>query len=71
MLQQSLLFNFKIKINTTKNINPLMNYNIVKGIWELNDGYPFVKAMLNDKNHDYGATLVTATREGIDRSENS
>ncbi|MGM0922200.1 MAG: hypothetical protein ACQEWW_13385 [Bacillota bacterium] len=71
MLQQSLLLNFKIKVNETKNYTTPMNYNFFKGIWEFQEGSPFVNVVIKNHSQDYGATLVTATREGIDRSERS
>ncbi|KQL33359.1 hypothetical protein [Psychrobacillus sp. FJAT-21963] len=71
MLQQSFLMNFKIKVNKTKKFTIPMNYNFLKGIWEIQKGSPFVNEMINSQHHDYGSTLVTETREGIDRSERS
>jgi hypothetical protein len=71
LLQQSLLLDFKIKVNGTKNFATPINYNFIKGIWELQGGTPFVNVMINNLNEDYGVTVLTETREGIDRSERS
>lgn len=71
LLQQSLLLNFKIKVNEPKPFTTQMNYNFIKGIWELHEGSPFASVFKNNHTQDYCATLVTATREGIDRSERS
>jgi hypothetical protein len=71
LLQKNILLDYKIKVNKTKNFTIQMNYNFIKGIWELKEGFPLVSAMINNHSLDYGATLVTETRERIDRSERS
>lgn len=71
MLQESLLLNYKIRITETKELPSQIKYDYIKGIWEIEKETPFVNQMFNNQSDNYGASLVTATREGIDRSERS
>lgn len=72
-MQSSLLLCFKTKVSGT---NPICttqySYNYVKGLWETNEHSPFVKEIMkNNYIKTQGVTLLTETREGIDRSEGS
>lgn len=68
MIQRNLLFSFRKKININRNYTKLdSNYNFEKGLWEKNGSF----TITNLSGNEYGTTLITKTREGIDRSERS
>lgn len=73
MPQKSLLLYFKTKVSETNYFkSESMSYNLAKGLWESKKRSPIVKQMFcNSKIKVHGVTLVTATREGTDRSERS
>lgn len=45
-------------------------YNFTTGLWEDPGTEPMIKLMLQS-NEVMGTTLITKTREGVDRSERS
>lgn len=55
------------------NDNPqnTLNYNFSTGLWQEQNGQPVIELFLNTPENTLGETLLTKTREGIDRSENS
>ena len=74
MNQKSPLLNYRIKCDNTESILDVgMNYDMTLGLWIDDAGEPIIKKYTsqNELNAMAGETLITKTREGIDRSEGS
>ncbi len=75
MVQENILFIFKKKADEYKVQEALQEkseYNLIKGFWENEEGSPYIQRLLLGKNSScFGTTLLTETRESIDRSEGS
>lgn len=73
MNQQSILLQFRaeqknavIEKEEKENI-----YTYESGLWENINQEPLIEKMINGEDLEFGETLISETREGIDRSEGS
>ncbi len=67
-IQEQLAEAYSLLKNLNRNYTKLdSNYNFEKGLWEKNGSF----TITNLSGNEYGTTLITKTREGIDRSERS
>jgi hypothetical protein len=66
-MQENLLFRFREKqiLSSNSDSDSKFHYNLIKGIWENECGYPII---INRIKNDL-PTTKTATREGSDQSE--
>lgn len=68
MVQANLLLSFRKQLNINNQSTKYgFNYNFVLGLWEKDSSY-IISNLWRD---EYGTTLITETREGIDQSEGS
>ena len=72
MNQKSPLLYYRIKCNSEPTVNEDTNYDIALGVWIDKSGEPIIKKYMERQLVEVrGETLITETREGIDRSEKS
>jgi hypothetical protein len=70
MAQRNLLLSFRKQILHSDQSTILgSNYNFVSGLWEKENSFTIETLWQSDPK--YGTSLITKTREGIDRSEGS
>lgn len=73
MNQKNPLLNYRIKCNAEecRNVEEI-SYDFTTGLWKDELGEPIIKRYINDsKLYGQGETLITESREGVDRSEMS
>ena len=73
MNQISPLLHYRLKCDTQgATLSNERNYDILSGLWLDTEGEPLIKKFINNISTDIkDETLLTKTREGIDRSEAS
>jgi len=73
MNQKNPLLNYKVKCDVKEGVSTeKMSYDLKEGLWKNEFGVPIIKKFIEDCKLDAsGETLITKTREGIDRSEGS
>lgn len=73
MNQKNPLLNYRMRCNVEESTNvEKISYDFTSGLWKNELGEPIIKKYIN--NHELkgqGETLITETRESIDRSEGS
>lgn len=71
MNQRSPLLNYRIACNKNDYVEEeQLSYDVASGLWVDNNGSPLVKKyVVSQDDVKIGETLITKTREGIDRSE--
>jgi hypothetical protein len=70
MAQKNLLLSFRKQLQPNEQSTILgSNYNFVLGLWEQENTFTIENIWSSDPK--YGTSLLTKTREGIDRSEGS
>ncbi|WP_156110354.1 hypothetical protein [Brevibacillus thermoruber] len=71
MNQRNPLLSFRKLIPSDSSQSSILNstYNLITGLWEM-EKRPTIEELLNS-TPIMGTTLITKTREGIDRSEGS
>lgn len=73
MNQKNPLLNYKIRCDVKEDKSAeQISYDLTDGLWKNQFGEPIIKKFIDDcKLNASGETLLTKTREGIDRSEGS
>lgn len=73
MNQKSPLLSFRVECrDSLATDNTKVEYNFEKGLWIDISGVPLIEKFINDQDILYATeTLITETRESIDRSEGS